>query len=560
MPQLFLNLSDNEKECSIGIGYLLQAIPEAYTSVVDPFIQGLDSSALWRLRFTVQRLINWLVTIDLPGIAIWIVAIMESLASRGEFMLLRELADENAYKIARQLAFKARRKDALLVLRFMLLGYHHSPVLFNNIVQGLLPLVAKCRKTSEDITFAGEINNLAQILLIHFGDTDAVSTKVQKARAFLDLPVVSRAEALQTMQENSWKKSLHIQNTSAGFRRRPAFAQPLGKVGLVNLGNSCFMNSALRALFCSTEFKQSILSDTLKVEPSKVMTTRLRETFNNLSTPRLSVVTPSALYKALPNWLNDGHQQDAAEFIKILFSQLEGEGPIPKEALSSFQGTAVNQIACGTCGTVSSNKEEFYDLTVPLPRADIAELQALVDIFPTIEKLNDENNNKYFCDKCKSLQDATRSTILESVPTNLIISLNRFEFDVVRAQRIKINTPLHLSENINIKVRDGQEAQSYSLYAVVIHTGDSANHGHYYTYARDSAAVDVVTAKDQDAATWLIYNDTRITISSFEAMQQSLERSRADTPYMLFFRKICHISPKNEVTQVIRVKRSASNL
>jgi len=54
----------------------------------------------------------------------------------------------------------------------------------------------------------------------------------------------------------------------------------------------------------------------VRVDSSKVMTTRLRDTFVGLSTSRLSVFTPSPLYKALPDWLNDGHQQDAAEFTK----------------------------------------------------------------------------------------------------------------------------------------------------------------------------------------------------------------------------------------------------
>ncbi|KAG0201305.1 hypothetical protein BGX28_005830 [Mortierella sp. GBA30] len=155
--------------------------------VVDPFIQNLDVAVLWRLKFTVQRLINWLVTYDMTGIGIWIVAIMESLASRGEYMLLRELADGNAYKIARQLAFKARRNDAFLVLRFMLTGYYHSPVLFHNISKGLIPLIVSCGKSPDDISFATDVCNLAQTLVIHFGDTDNVGTRVQKARLFLEL-------------------------------------------------------------------------------------------------------------------------------------------------------------------------------------------------------------------------------------------------------------------------------------------------------------------------------------------------------------------------------------
>lgn len=31
-------------------------------------------------------------------LGVWIVALMESLASRGEFMILRDIADENTYK------------------------------------------------------------------------------------------------------------------------------------------------------------------------------------------------------------------------------------------------------------------------------------------------------------------------------------------------------------------------------------------------------------------------------------------------------------------------------
>ena len=48
------------------------------------------------------------------------------------------------------------------------------------------------------------------------------------------------------------------------------------------------------------------------------MTLRLRETFIGLSTSRLSIFTPLTLYKALPEWLNDGHQQDAAEFTQYV--------------------------------------------------------------------------------------------------------------------------------------------------------------------------------------------------------------------------------------------------
>ncbi|KAG0205463.1 Ubiquitin carboxyl-terminal hydrolase 35 [Mortierella sp. NVP41] len=545
LPHLLFYLSDTQKECPLALGYLVGTVPPNFTSYVEPFIQGMDSSALWRLELPIQRLIDWLVTTDMPGIGVWIVALMEGLASQGQFLLLRGLADKNAYKIARQLAFKQRRSDALPVLRFILLGYHHSDVLFKNISQGLIPLVIPCRNTPEDREFATEVCSLAQTLVIHFGDVDDIGAKVQKARMALDLPIVPRTEALRTMQETSWKKSFHIQNTSAGQRRNVALVQPLGKVGLVNLGNSCFMNSALRALFCSGDFSRAVLNGTAKVPPAKAITTRLRETFTGMSTSRLSIFTPLTLYKALPDWLNDGHQQDAAEFTKILFSLMEDEDPASKQALSSFHGTVVNQIKCSVCGTVSSNKEGFYDLAIPLPPAESPlDLQSMVDIFPSVEELNEENNNMYRCDKCQELRAASRFTMLASLPTNLIVSLNRFRFDVQRSRRIKINTPIRLAESVQVRAQDGHDRQGYELYAVVVHTGESANHGHYYTYAKDSGpsptTVDSASSSTTSEAvksTWLLYNDTSVTVSSFETMQQTLANSRADTPYILFFRK-----------------------
>ncbi|KAF9092118.1 Ubiquitin carboxyl-terminal hydrolase 35 [Mortierella sp. GBA35] len=421
LPHLLFYLSDTQKECPLALGYLVGTVPPNFTSYVEPFIQGMDSSALWRLELPIQRLIDWLVTTDMPGIGVWIVALMEGLASQGQFLLLRGLADKNAYKIARQLAFKQRRSDALPVLRFILLGYHHSDVLFKNISQGLIPLVIPCRNTP---------------------------------------PIVPRTEALRTMQETSWKKSFHIQ-----------------------------------------------------IPPAKAITTRLRETFTGMSTSRLSIFTPLTLYKALPDWLNDGHQQDAAEFTKILFSLMEDEDPASKQALSSFHESPLD-------------------------------LQSMVDIFPSVEELNEENNNMYRCDKCQELRAASRFTMLASLPTNLIVSLNRFRFDVQRSRRIKINTPIRLAESVQVRAQDGHDRQGYELYAVVVHTGESANHGHYYTYAKDSGpsptTVDSASSSTTSEAvksTWLLYNDTSVTVSSFETMQQTLANSRADTPYMLFFRK-----------------------
>lgn len=176
--------------------------------------------------------------------------------------------------------------------------------------------------------------------------------------------------------------------------------------------------------------------------------------------------------------------------------------------------------------------------------------------------------------------------MLGDLPTNLIISLNRFEYDTQRSRRIKIDTPvcsrclldtkgardlvpqgctfiyvtlfllgqITLANSMQMKIQEGHEVKDYDLYAVVIHTGESANYGHYYAYARDS--MDAGTAKE--TIPWLLYNDTSVTTSSFDAMQQTLARNRTDTPYMLFFRQT-DINGYT-VNTTLRSNRSTSNL
>jgi len=53
--------------------------------------------------------------------------------------------------------------------------------------------------------------------------------------------------------------------------------------------------------------------------------------------------------------------------------------------------------------------EKIFSITILyLISLDSTDLQSIVDIFPSVEELNGENNNKYFCDHCKSLQEAKK--------------------------------------------------------------------------------------------------------------------------------------------------------
>ncbi len=51
-----------------------------------------------------------------------------------------------------------------------------------------------------------------------------------------------------------------------------------------------------------------------------------------------------------------------------------------------------------------------------------------------------DGDNKYECDRCNRKTAADRSVALRTLPPVLLVSLNRFEYDMLTAQRRKVYT------------------------------------------------------------------------------------------------------------------------
>ncbi|CAG8792888.1 26857_t:CDS:2, partial [Racocetra persica] len=198
--------------------------------------------------------------------------------------------------------------------------------------------------------------------------------------------------------------------------------------------------------------------------------------------------------------------------------------------ISTFCGTLENTIKCLSCGNQSRTKEDFHDLTLSLKVENESDKLSLDDMlfeFFTPEELNEDN--QYYCDKCTGLQDAIKTTRIIVPPRYLILSLNRFEYDTRYARRIKIMTPVTLQDTLFLNIQDTlslnlQDALSlngnginpfdtngydkdsnveYDLSAMVVHSGTSAEYGHYYTYA-----------KDEEDGNWYHLNDNCVITST----------------------------------------------
>lgn len=77
----------------------------------------------------------------------------------------------------------------------------------------------------------------------------------------------------------------------------------------------------------------------------------------------------------------------------------------------------------------------------------------------------------------------------------------------------------------------------------MVHSGYSSDGGHYYTYARQPPNLtsednpEAVEAINKDS-TWYIFNDSKVSFTSFESFKTISKRFPRDTAYLLFYQKV----------------------
>jgi ubiquitin carboxyl-terminal hydrolase 4/11/15 len=138
------------------------------------------------------------------------------------------------------------------------------------------------------------------------------------------------------------------------------------------------------------------------------------------------------------------------------------------------------------------------------------------DIFVTEETL--EEDNKWYCPKCKDHQCANKKIEIYNPPNILIVNFKRFN------NMSKIDTLVDFPiEGLDIGkyvVNEDKKKESvYDLFAIGNHSG-SLSFGHYYAYA-----------KNHVKGKWFEFNDNSV----FEIDESN--RLVSSTAYVLFYRK-----------------------
>jgi ubiquitin carboxyl-terminal hydrolase 9/13 len=197
--------------------------------------------------------------------------------------------------------------------------------------------------------------------------------------------------------------------------------------------------------------------------------------------------------------------QDAS-LLKSLEGALGSAGKIVQNGTNSpgtgwvheiFEGLLTSETKCLTCETTSQRDETFLDLSIDLD--EHSSVTSCLRKFSAEEMLCERN--KFHCDHCGGLQEAEKRMKIKRLPKVLALHLKRFKYteDYSRLQKLfhRVVYPYHL-RMFNTTDDASDPDRLYELYAVVVHIGGNAYHGHY---------VSVIKTEDRG---WLLFDDEMV--------------------------------------------------
>ncbi|PJF19644.1 hypothetical protein PSACC_00498 [Paramicrosporidium saccamoebae] len=333
--------------------------------------------------------------------------------------------------------------------------------------------------------------------------------------------------------------------------------------GLHNLGNTCFMNSALQSLAAVTEFRSS------GSDPLGSLGNALFDLLSSMRDPSLSSVTarkrkgitanavnPSHFFDNLSNkydFFERNEQQDSHDFLRLLFNALDDEhdGLVSQENKLTtphrtvFGGSVTARVDCRKCQNKITKKEACLDLSLAMdPEIELEKsleslsvsgngknIAALIEAWQRPQKL--EEDNAFACESCfkkgvEGRTDEARKVVyspatcrysLDETPQCLIIHLQRFSISKTSGRRRKSSFGYGKDHrDIRLAPRLSIGESSFILVAMIVHEGTTADSGHY---------IAIVHRDDR----WYRISDSSVSLIS-EAAAHSCRHA-----YIVFYRR-----------------------
>ncbi|CAH2354399.1 hypothetical protein CLIB1423_16S01816 [[Candida] railenensis] len=211
-----------------------------------------------------------------------------------------------------------------------------------------------------------------------------------------------------------------------------------------------------------------------------------------------------------------------------------------------FKGSIANETKCLSCETITSKEESFLDLSVDIPPGESSySLTHSLNNFSKSERLT--HQNKFYCNTCSSLQEATKTIKIKKIPEVLVINFKRFKYDEKVDRMVKLFDSISYSHNLrlfNTKEEESSKDQQHNnnasgshygngddfalfeLYALVVHIGGGPMHGHYVALCKVKAKL------------WLLFDDETVElVDDSYVMRFFGDGPGLASAYILFYRR-----------------------
>ena len=328
-----------------------------------------------------------------------------------------------------------------------------------------------------------------------------------------------------------------------------------GLTGLANLGNTCFINSAIQCISHTYILNDFLNKGTFKKKINKKAESLLLMEWNKLRELMWSencVVKPSGFISAIQKVASvkdrdifTGYaQNDLTEFLNFIFDCFHES--IKREVIMSIKGSAENNVdeLAKKCYLMMKNMyskeyseflnffygihvssinslESDYQNTSPepffilnLPIGDKNTLEDCFDLYTKDEIL--DGDNMILNEKENKLEKAKKSIKFWNLPSILVITIKRFTSSLKKDQRL-VDFPLYDLDLSKYIVGYNKKTYKYDLYGICNHTGGTEG-GHYTAFVKNANK------------SWYLFNDTRVS----KVNESSIKTPNA---YCFFYRK-----------------------
>lgn len=334
-----------------------------------------------------------------------------------------------------------------------------------------------------------------------------------------------------------------------------------GLTGLVNMGNTCFINTCLQVLSHTYELNDFLNTDNFKkILHNNSESNMLREwnTLRELMWSKNCIIEPGKFIQTIRRiasekgsvLFTEHAQNDVSEFLVFIIDCFHTDIARPvamrihgntasdtdtlavkvydmiktnfakdySEVWNIFYGSHVSEIiSTNFRGTVlSQTPEPFFTISLSIPSTYVfPNLYNCFDHYVSGERLVGENG--WFNEKTNRKEDVIKRIMFWGFPTILCIDLKRFNAVNTKKQTL-VSFP---TENLDLRkyvIGYNKESYIYDLYGICNHIG-GVQGGHYTGYIKNANGI------------WYDFNDNHVS--------QIRDTSKLVSPnaYCLFYRK-----------------------